>query len=116
MPLLKLRFPQNHRDFAGTAQSQPAPTSTRDSRKWVMRSNTANDVLLNTLMIDLHNKFNGNVRTVFSTYNPNTFYQDVTVVFTNNRIATTVFKGRELDPEFLALCALIYDLPEQDGG
>lgn len=81
-----------------------------------MRVATANDVLLNTIMLELHGKFNGKVRTVFSTYKPDTFHQDVTVVFINNRTATTEFKGRELDPEFLALCALIYDLPEQDGG
>ena len=81
-----------------------------------MRSSPAEDLLLNAIMVDLHGKFGSKVRTVYASYVPEVFHQEVTVVFTNNRTAKTIYKGRDLDPEFLALCALIYDLPEHDGG
>jgi len=99
----------------GIARLAAARTSTpaSDNR---MQSSPAVDLLLNAIMVDLHGKFGTKVRTVYSTYHSEVFQQEVTVVFTNNRTAKTIYKGRDLDPEFLALCALLYDLPESDGG
>jgi len=72
----------------------------------------SNDLLVNAILLDLHGKFGSSVKTVYSKFNHDAWGHEVTVIFANNRHATTIFNGREIDPEFLALCALLYDLPE----
>lgn len=72
----------------------------------------SSDLLVNAVLLDLHGKFGGAIKMVYSKFSHEAWGHEVTVVFSNNRQANTIFNGRELDPEFLALCALLYDLPE----
>ena len=90
---------------APIAQSRPAHTT--------IQSN-ASDAMIGLLVFRLNKMFGTRIRTVLSNFKHDHWGYEIVVVFSNNRTATTMLGDTlELPDEFLALCSLIYDLPEE---